>query len=63
MFFSHQVMIVMELCTYGALREGLRYYLSWPLRVRLCLDVAEGLAFLHGKRIIHRWYFWSIVKL
>eukprot|EP01041_Mallomonas_annulata_P008495 gene8495-17522_t len=51
---AYKVMIVMELCSHGALREGLRYPLPWSLRVRLALDTAMGLAFLHENNIIHR---------
>jgi len=51
---AYKVMILMELCTCGALREGLRYPLPWSLRVRLALDIAIGLAFLHENNIIHR---------
>ena len=48
-------MILMELCSHGALREGLRFPLNWQLRVRLALDTALGLAYLHENNIIHRY--------
>lgn len=51
---ASKIMIIMELCSHGALREGLRYPLPWALRVRLAMETAEGLAFLHENRIIHR---------
>jgi serine/threonine protein kinase len=48
-------MILLELCTNGALREGLNSPLPWSLRVRLALDTAVGLAFLHENNIVHRY--------
>ena len=47
-------MIVMELCKNGALRECLKRKISWPLKVRLALDICQGIAFLHENGIIHR---------
>jgi serine/threonine protein kinase len=47
-------MIVMELCDHGALREVIKHKLSWQLYIRLALDIAKGLAFLHENHIIHR---------
>ena len=44
----------MELCENGALREKLQEELPWSLIVRLALDVASGLSFLHENEIIHR---------
>jgi serine/threonine protein kinase len=48
------VMIVMELCKYGALRECLKFSLPWNLLIRICLDVATALSILHENGIIHR---------
>lgn len=50
-----QVLIVMELCERGALRERIGDGLSWPLIVRLALDVATGLNFLHQQHFVHRY--------
>ena len=47
-------MIVMELCKNGALREVLKRKISWPLKVRLALDISQGIEFLHDNGIIHR---------
>jgi serine/threonine protein kinase len=44
----------MELCERGALRERICDGLSWTLLVRLALDVANGLSFLHQQHIVHR---------
>jgi serine/threonine protein kinase len=49
-----QVMIVMELCENGALREKIQEDLPWNLIVRLALDIATGLSFLHENNIVHR---------
>lgn len=55
------MMIVMELCNKGALREGMVHLMPpngvplWPLIVRLALDTALGIQFLHEHSIIHRW--------
>ena len=49
-----KIMILMELCKNGALREVLKLHVPWALRVRMALDVAQGLAFLHDQNIIHR---------
>lgn len=51
---EYKIMIVMELCKNGALRELLKRKLSWPLKIRLALDIAQGIAFLHENGIIHR---------
>jgi LIM domain kinase 1 len=48
------IMIVMELCKHGALRECLKYRLPWNLIVRICLDISTGLSILHENGIIHR---------
>jgi serine/threonine protein kinase len=45
----------MELCEKGSLRSCLKStYMPWKLRVRLALDVAWGLVFLHENNIMHR---------
>lgn len=44
----------MELCERGALRERISEGLPWSLLVRLALDTARGLAFLHENHIVHR---------
>ena len=51
---EYKIMIVMELCKNGALRELLKRKLSWSLKIRLALDIAQGIAFLHENGIIHR---------
>lgn len=56
------VLIAMELCGHGSLRDALSpslphqspLPLSWPLRVRIVSDVAEGLTFLHAHGLLHR---------
>jgi hypothetical protein len=45
----------MELCGNGALRECLKLNLPWQLRVRIALEVAQGIEFLHSNGIIHRY--------
>jgi serine/threonine protein kinase len=54
--YTHlQVMILMEVCENGALRERLfDSELSWSLRARLALDVALGLQALHAHHLVHR---------
>jgi serine/threonine protein kinase len=55
---SSQVMIAMELCERGALRECLQLYSresNWELIVRLGMDIAQGLHFLHERGIVHRY--------
>jgi serine/threonine protein kinase len=52
---GEKVMIVLELCEKGALRENLRKVLPWNLKVRICLDIAYGIDFLHQQGIIHRY--------
>ena len=54
-FEFEQVMILMELCKHGTLRDVLKYNLPWNLLVRLALDIAQGLDFMHGQNIIHRY--------
>lgn len=49
-----KIMIVMELCENGDLRHNIHLRLPWALKIRLALDVAIGLAFLHEHGIIHR---------
>ncbi|CAM9194225.1 unnamed protein product, partial [Hapterophycus canaliculatus] len=48
------VMVAMELCTNGALREALKLSISWPLKVRIASDMTDGLQYLHQHGIIHR---------
>ena len=48
-------MILMELCKNGALREALKLNLPWNLRVRMALEIVQGLDFLHGQNVIHRY--------
>ena len=51
------VFLVAELMSGGELRELLNdktQVLDWPLRLRIAQDIAEGVAFLHGKGLIHR---------
>ncbi|CAM9908975.1 unnamed protein product, partial [Laminaria digitata] len=48
------VMVAMELCTNGALREALKLNISWPLKARIALDMTDGLQYLHQHGIIHR---------
>eukprot|EP00903_Cladosiphon_okamuranus_P011376 g10722.t1 len=48
------VMVAMELCTNGALREALKLNISWPLKVRIASDMTDGLQYLHQHGIIHR---------
>lgn len=55
LLFSLQVLIIMELCERGALRERICDGLPWPLIVRLALDIAGGLSFLHKNHICHRY--------
>ena len=49
-----KIMILMELCKNGALREALKLSLPWNLRVRMALEMVQGLSFLHEQSIIHR---------
>mmetsp|Transcript_25952 Transcript_25952/g.24802 ORF Transcript_25952/g.24802 Transcript_25952/m.24802 type:complete len:803 (-) Transcript_25952:141-2549(-) len=51
---NNKVMIVMELCSRGTLRDVLLLNLPWKLRIRIALDVARGILFLHEQDIIHR---------
>eukprot|EP00752_Nemacystus_decipiens_P005914 g5345.t2 len=51
---SDTVMVAMELCTNGALREALKLDISWPLKVRIASDMTDGLQYLHQHGIIHR---------
>lgn len=48
------VMLAMELCDNGALRETLKLDIAWPLKVRIAGDMTAGLNFLHERGIIHR---------
>ncbi|CAM9712504.1 unnamed protein product [Sphacelaria rigidula] len=48
------VMLAMELCSNGALRETLKLDIAWPLKVRIAGDMAAGLNCLHEHGIIHR---------
>lgn len=56
-----KVMILLELCENGALREFLHRppfmnpnKESWNVLLRMCSDVAEGMDFLHNRHIVHR---------
>ena len=49
-----KIMILMELCKNGALREALKLSLPWNLRVRMALEIVQGIEFLHSQSIIHR---------
>lgn len=49
-----KVIIVMKLCEKGSLRDCLKLPIPWKLRVRIALDVAWGIAFLHEQDILHR---------
>jgi leucine-rich repeat kinase 2 len=51
---ENKVMIIMELCSNGALRECLEQTLGWNLKIRIALDIAQGILFLHEQGIIHR---------
>lgn len=44
----------MELCENGTVRDVLKHRPPWNLVVRLILDVARGIDFLHGENIVHR---------
>ena len=48
--------IVMELMPRGSLYELLRKErtLAWPVKYRIALDVAYGIKYLHGLKILHR---------
>lgn len=48
--------MVMELMPKGSLRNVLnsREDLSWDLRIRMAEEIAAGMAYLHGKGVIHR---------
>jgi serine/threonine protein kinase len=48
-------MIVLELCKYGALRDCLKHFIPWNLRVRMLLDIAQGINAMHENSIIHRY--------
>ena len=51
-----QVMILMEICENGALRERLfDTELSWSLLTRLALDIALALQCLHSHHLVHRY--------
>jgi trimeric autotransporter adhesin len=49
-----RVMMVMELCVHGAVREALKLPLSWSLKTRIASDLAEALACLAEHGVIHR---------
>jgi len=48
-----QMAIVMELLQ-GNLATLLKKSLSWPRKVRIAKEIADGLSFLHNNQIIHR---------
>lgn len=52
--FEVKIMIAMELCDNGALRECLARNLSWDLRIRIARDVIEGINHMHEFKIVHR---------
>ena len=45
----------MELCENGTVRDILKHRPPWNLVVRLILDIARGIDFLHGENIVHRY--------
>jgi serine/threonine protein kinase len=45
----------MELCENGTVRDVLKHRPPWNLVVRLILDIARGIDFLHGENIVHRY--------
>eukprot|EP00466_Bigelowiella_natans_P018194 jgi/Bigna1/77113/fgenesh1_pg.45_\ len=51
-----ELFLVFEFCRKGSLRDVLDSPMSLPIatRVQLALDVAEGMAFLHQQKIVHR---------
>ncbi|CAI7919636.1 unnamed protein product [Closterium sp. NIES-53] len=53
-----EALLMYELCPNGSLDDVLfepeEYVLSWEQRVRIALDAAKGLAYLHESNIIHR---------
>jgi trimeric autotransporter adhesin len=49
-----RVMMVMELCVNGAVREALKLPLSWSLKTRIASDLAQALACLAEHGVIHR---------
>eukprot|EP00929_Paragymnodinium_shiwhaense_P046785 TRINITY_DN23802_c0_g1_i2.p1 TRINITY_DN23802_c0_g1~~TRINITY_DN23802_c0_g1_i2.p1 ORF type:complete len:498 (-),score=122.06 TRINITY_DN23802_c0_g1_i2:21-1514(-) len=55
---QNQPLIVSELCEGGTLFHLLHQrpdaLFSWPQRHKTALDVARGMSFLHGRRVIHR---------
>ena len=54
-------MIVMELCKNGALRECLKLNLPWNLKVRIALEIAQGIDVLHNFDVIHRYVLVHII--
>ena len=44
----------MEFCERGSIRDCLKFSIPWKLRVRMALDVAVGISFLHDNDFIHR---------
>eukprot|EP01036_Dinobryon_divergens_P024042 gene24042-32456_t len=49
-----KVFIVMEYHERGTLREVLRCKLSWHDKIMLARDIANGLMYIHEKKLIHR---------
>jgi serine/threonine protein kinase len=53
------MMTVMELCSLGSLQDYLfssknEDILTWARKTELCQRIAQGMAYLHGKEILHR---------